>query len=935
MKQIEYQVIYINEIADTALRFLNDKYREQSTIVFKAPTGSGKTYMISQALTKIAKQSKDAYSFIWISVNSLHEQSRQNLSRYLEDERLLDCISIDEIQNKIIEQNEIVFFNWDSLIKDNNVFRMENENDWNLESVVANTKEEGREIILIIDESHRTAKAEKAKDVIKEINPKLTLEMTATPLPSEGTLIEIPLGRVVAEGMIKREVQINPNSYHIKENKELLGVALKKRKQLKAAYESIGVNINPLLLVQIPNRQASSATASEDYIVGLLAEHDITESNGRLIIRLSGDNIKELDERVKPNDSNVDVLIFKEAIALGWDCPRAAILFLQREWKQDRYVFNIQTLGRIMRMPEQKHYEDKPELNIGYVFSASDNFEIVQELASDYVSSLQMKRDEDRYLKPVKLCSEFIRRKRELTRLSGGFKKCLFEAAKELKTKDEINTNVKDIQKSFAVEGKAATIDLEQDIEFEKRIKIKKDIHEITDSYATFCGEMASPYAKSRSSQIIKSAIRSWFKEIFEIGDEDQISIIVMQRNNNPKFKQLLEEAKEKYKQHPTSSEEPIPNADWEVPESVSIFSDFAELKKSNKSIIKSEEEKTLFVKKNKNGKPELSEPERMFIEGLENSDDELQWWFKNSHGESKYFGIAYKKANGHYYSFYPDFILKTKKETLIVEIKDNNDFKAENALKLSAGKEYLTKYKHKEKLRFYILSPDDYDNFLQRLQGQDLDNFKSLFEVSLLRYCKSNQLLLSNKTEKSEKETLELELLEELDKTIDELKDTKLKNELLQMELNDAQKNINAISKSLSQTKPEKGKQAKIKISTPFNICILGEVINEDLIHEKLQSYFAKYGVKATDWDIDFYGNNKLRKSDILKSLKKGQSKFSVIITGQIHHHSGRGNQSANLITELKKPQYIDHIIGCSPKESLTVDNILEKIEEYLTGSL
>jgi len=54
---------------------------------------------------------------------------------------------IDDIQNKTIEQNEIVFFNWDSLIKDNNVFRMENENDWNLESVVANTKDEGREII--------------------------------------------------------------------------------------------------------------------------------------------------------------------------------------------------------------------------------------------------------------------------------------------------------------------------------------------------------------------------------------------------------------------------------------------------------------------------------------------------------------------------------------------------------------------------------------------------------------------------------------------------------------------------------------------------------------------------------------------------------------------------------------------------------------------
>src|SRR5207247_2119892 len=121
------------------------------------------------------------------------------------------------------------------------------EADWNLQSVVANTKEEEREIIVIIDESHRTAKAEKARDVVEEINPKLIIEVTATPKDISGTLIEIPLGEVIAEGMIKSEVQINPGSHHIKENKDLLDAALKKRKQLKAAYESLGININPLL----------------------------------------------------------------------------------------------------------------------------------------------------------------------------------------------------------------------------------------------------------------------------------------------------------------------------------------------------------------------------------------------------------------------------------------------------------------------------------------------------------------------------------------------------------------------------------------------------------------------------------------------------------------------------------------------------------------
>ena len=154
-----------------------------------------------------------------------------------------------------------------------------------------------------------------------------------------------------------------------------------------------------------------------------------------------------------------------------------------------------------------------------------------------------------------------------------------------------------------------------------------------------------------------------------------------------------------------------------------------------------------------------------------------------------------------------------------------------------------------------------------------------------------------------------------------------------MKIDLQNAETTIGSLKEVLvyqpkAGTKEEK---KNIKISTPFNICILGEVVDEDLIRETLRDYFAKYGVKATDWDIDFYGNNKLRKADILKRLKKGQSKFSVIITGQIHHHSGRGNQSANILTELKKDKYIHHIVGCSPKDQLTVDNILEKLEQYL----
>ena len=161
---------------------------------------------------------------------------------------------------------------------------------------------------------------------------------------------------------------------------------------------------------------------------------------------------------------------------------------------------------------------------------------------------------------------------------------------------------------------------------------------------------------------------------------------------------------------------------------------------------------------------------------------------------------------------------------------------------------------------------------------------------------------------------------------------DKKLENEILKIDLQDAEATIGGLKGTLAyQPKRESEVKKNVKIPKPFNLCILGEVVDEDLMLEKLRDYFAKYGLKATDWEAVFYGNSKIRNSDVLSGLKKGQSKFNVIITGQIYHHSGRGNQSANILTELKKDKYIDHIVGCSPKELLTVDNVLKKLDEYL----
>ena len=49
--------------------------------IFKAPTGSGKTLMMAEFLKRLIDSRIDGkkFSFVWIAVNKLHDQSRNNL----------------------------------------------------------------------------------------------------------------------------------------------------------------------------------------------------------------------------------------------------------------------------------------------------------------------------------------------------------------------------------------------------------------------------------------------------------------------------------------------------------------------------------------------------------------------------------------------------------------------------------------------------------------------------------------------------------------------------------------------------------------------------------------------------------------------------------------------------------------------------------------
>ena len=148
---------------------------------------------------------------------------------------------------------------------------------------------EQRKVILIIDESHIGATAERTNELREEINADVILEMSATPRiqPDSRDLargmagfIFIEPKEVIDEGMIKKELIINERIDEISDDESdsqeiVLEMAYQKRRELKKLFEAEKSIVNPLALVQIP-----TAEAGEDKIKAVkefLSRKGITE----------------------------------------------------------------------------------------------------------------------------------------------------------------------------------------------------------------------------------------------------------------------------------------------------------------------------------------------------------------------------------------------------------------------------------------------------------------------------------------------------------------------------------------------------------------------------------------------------------------------------------------------------------------------------------
>lgn len=775
MKQIRYQQKAVYELVNKTIDLLDLKGNRHK-LVFKSPTGSGKTVMASEMLMRLSEELQERadapfseVAFIWIAPNKLHEQSYFKMKNFFTENCALCPVIFDELDHSpdgYIKPGEILFVNWESIRMEKNLMVRETENSASLYDITRRTQEDnGIPIVIVIDEEHmfggRTAK--QSEKVLANIQPKVEIRISATPISIGEEQVNVPREKVIEEEMIKESIVLNPaldfKDSHGTLEQHMVWVALQKRQELADAYEELGVKINPLLLIQLPNDESDKLTAEDirikDQILTTLDGYGINTDNGKLAIWLSKEKTDNLDLIDRPNDPT-EVLLFKQAIALGWDCPRAAVLLIFR--KLESFQFSAQTVGRILRMPEQKYYTDQ-RLNQGYVYTniSKDMIEIVKDDMDYMATNIVAYRREN--LKNVVLDSEYSERlSSDRNRLGSDFKRLLKETfrvewqlegeeaslfteemlfggddSSEDTPGDVSNIAIRNRERAEKNKGinfgvKNVSIDIVKDLEMtgevgrriiESKASYVNNMSDLSAMFLVLCKRLLGNDFEKVSVKTLAGALKEVMEDIFEIYEWEAMKIILSNDNihhNRPKFERLISKAIHKYKEklrlrQAEAKRRSFRHYDWEVPaERAYPTATFTEMPDITDHAL------LPFMTFNS-----ASTVEFKFQKFLEDNENAIDWWYKNGDSGKAHYAISYTNSLGEQALFYVDYIIRMKNGDIFLFDTKTENSDPEAPYKHNALLKYMALPENRKyNLRGGVIVEDKFGNWVYSTQPLD-----------------------------------------------------------------------------------------------------------------------------------------------------------------------------------------------------------------------
>ena len=687
-----FQEKCVNELIDECISNKNDE------IVVKAPTGSGKTIMLINFIERYIDYVSKKSIFVWLTpgTGELEEQSKNKMNKYLPER---DTKFINDVLKSGFKEGDTVFINWESVNKKGNTAIKEQERK-NLFDRIEEAKNNNFNFIIIIDEEHmnQTIKSEK---IIRSFYPKHIIRASATPIFNKKVkMIEVDEVDVINEGLICKKLYINEGvegNIHIEnEHEYLINLALEKRKKIHNEYKKNNLDINPLIIVQLPNGEKSEllVPSIESYLEkkGFNYENDIA-------IWLS--ERKENIENISLNNNRFTILIMKQAISTGWDCPRAKILVKLRDNMSE--VLETQIIGRIRRMPKAKHYENELMDNCFLYTFDTKYTEIVKDELGDNASECKLIYLKSEY-KGFKLIKEYKNNEAD----EHGSREAFESIYNHLKNKYVLSSDKKQNRIILENRGFIFGIDLKAKIAQGSVSKITAENIKNIDTINVF--EEVNTHKNGIDMKHAIGAIsskvgmkydkmRKVLERLFMYKKHKNKGILNLNRkefyafviNNEKTLKVECIEALSKNKVQQQFNIPGIREEEFSIPEIDRVMYN---PNIRDPWIVMNN------VYENYPSNVVRSIPETKFERYCEDNNN-VEWIYKNGESSQQYFSIVYVDILNKQWSFYPDYILKLKDGSIwIIETKGgedkygnskNIDIKVEN--KFEALKRYAKKH--------------------------------------------------------------------------------------------------------------------------------------------------------------------------------------------------------------------------------------------------
>jgi type III restriction enzyme len=362
-----------------------------SSFALSAITGAGKTVIATAVIEALIHGSSDLgadadpkATFLWITDDPA--LNRQTRAKMLDASDLLLPNTLVEIDDGFVEEElapkRCYFLNTQKLSRTSRLVQSgTNQRQTSFWEILTKTIQGSRSnLYLILDEAHRGMKRTQDRTTIVQrlirgergSNPpvpvvwgisatidRFTKAMGEAQDRTAYPHVVVDIEKVRASGLVKDAIGLDQPDETGSYSTTLLRDAVKATLDFESRWtEYCGAagepTVLPVLVVQVPDKSDNSKIGEiiqvvdsewpdlgQEAIVHVFGEHEPIVLGSRIIGWVAPESIQ--------HEVKIRVVLAKEAISTGWDCPRAEVLYSERPAKDATHI--AQVIGRMVRQP--------------------------------------------------------------------------------------------------------------------------------------------------------------------------------------------------------------------------------------------------------------------------------------------------------------------------------------------------------------------------------------------------------------------------------------------------------------------------------------------------------------------------------------------------------------------------------------------------------